>query len=114
MFSHTSPGAYHWSSASKGPPNGLRVSRAAHIDRDNLRMKTAFKIATILGPRSGVGCTRRLGGSRLGISRHRCRRRTGWPISTLKYASWVVHLTLDHTFSGAARNIPHQLAVRAE
>lgn len=37
------------------PANGLGISRAALIDRESIPTKSGFKIATILGPRSGVG-----------------------------------------------------------
>jgi hypothetical protein len=43
-------------------PNGLRVSRAAPIDRHVFRVESSFQNANDLGPRSGVGCTRGLGG----------------------------------------------------
>jgi hypothetical protein len=44
------------------PPNGLRVSRAAPIDRDELQVDTSFQNGYDLVAASGVGCTRGLGG----------------------------------------------------
>ena len=37
------------------PPNGLRISRAAPIDRGDFQLIPSFKKATILRPHSGVG-----------------------------------------------------------
>jgi hypothetical protein len=42
------------------PPNGLRFTRAAPIDRNVVRAHLDAKIATILSTRSGVGCKRLL------------------------------------------------------
>ena len=42
-------------------PNDSRVSCAALIERDNVRVHLDAKIALILRPRSGVGYTRLLG-----------------------------------------------------
>jgi hypothetical protein len=43
------------------PPNGLRFTRAASLDRDERRDTPTFKMATILSPHSGVGWKRGLG-----------------------------------------------------
>jgi hypothetical protein len=45
------------------PSNGLALSCAAPVDREGSRAETASKIATILGPRSGVSWSTLLGGS---------------------------------------------------
>jgi len=45
----------------EAPPNGLRFTRAALIDRDVVRAHLDAKIAPILSTRSGVGCKRGLG-----------------------------------------------------
>jgi hypothetical protein len=37
------------------PPNGQRISRAATVDRNNVRARPDTKITPILGPHSGVG-----------------------------------------------------------
>jgi len=42
-------------------PNGLPISRAALMDRDDVRSCLNAKIATILSTRSGVGCMGGLG-----------------------------------------------------
>ena len=44
-----------------GPPNGVRISRAATIDRDGSRARATAKMRTILWPRSGVGLHARVG-----------------------------------------------------
>jgi hypothetical protein len=44
------------------PPNVLRVSRAAQYIGIAIQTKSVSKMRTILGPRSGVGCTPWLGG----------------------------------------------------
>jgi hypothetical protein len=44
------------------PPNGLRFTRAAPIDRDVVRAHLDTKIPPILSTRSGVGCKRWLAG----------------------------------------------------
>ena len=43
-------------------PNVLRVSFAASLDRDDYPVEICFQNRHDLGPRSGVSCTRRLGG----------------------------------------------------
>src|SRR6266540_3686315 len=48
-------------------PNVLRVSRAAVEIQTSFGPNPAFKIAPILGPRSGVGCTRGLGASAIWV-----------------------------------------------
>lgn len=42
--------------------NGLALSCAARSDRENRRVKPAFKIDLILGPQSGISCMGMLGG----------------------------------------------------
>ncbi len=42
--------------------NGRRFTRAALLDRGDTLPKSSSKIATILGPHSGVGWKRLLGG----------------------------------------------------
>lgn len=42
-------------------PNGLRISRAALIDREDSRAKSSFQNRPILSARSGVACMRMLG-----------------------------------------------------
>jgi hypothetical protein len=44
-----------------GPPNGLRFTRTAPIDRDMVRVHPDAKMAPILPTRSGVGWKRVLG-----------------------------------------------------
>ena len=50
-------------STAQEPPNALRFTRAAPIDRDVVRVHLDAKIATILSTRSGVGCKRLFGGN---------------------------------------------------
>jgi hypothetical protein len=44
------------------PPNALPISRAAPIDRDDVRAHLDAKTAPILSTRSGVGCMNLLAG----------------------------------------------------
>jgi hypothetical protein len=47
----------------QGWPNVLRVSCAALIERDDYQAEISFQNRHDLGPRSGVSCTRVLGGN---------------------------------------------------
>ena len=51
-----------WSLAASRPPNGLPLSCAAPIERNDACVILACKNAPILGPRSGVSYSGLLGG----------------------------------------------------
>jgi hypothetical protein len=66
--------------------NGLRFSRAAPIDRVEVRAHPEVKKATILSPPSGVGCKRMLARP-VGVALSTC--------SHVWYVSAIGHFTTD-------------------